>query len=103
MIEWRKKNDALGTVNRGDAYESGLCTLCMSNCKGKCETWLSALRGRKMLYPRNFGDITSGSANVTANGLGYHALRINGYAYGAKGIGEGMTNSPDDCIFPMST
>ena len=28
MIDWRKRNDALGTVNRGDACESGLCTLC---------------------------------------------------------------------------
>ena len=100
MINWRKKNDALGTVNRGDACESGLCTLCMSDCKGKCETWTSCLAGRKLLYPRNFGEITSGSANVTALGVGYHSLRINGYAYGAHGIGEGMTNDPDDCVFP---
>ena len=45
MIQWLKRNDALGTVNRGDACESGLCTLCMSDCKGKCETWLSSLMG----------------------------------------------------------
>ena len=100
MINWRKKNDALGTVNRGDACESGLCTLCMSDCKGKCETWVSCLAGRKLLYPRNFGEITSGSANITAVGVGYHALRINGYAYGAHGIGADMTNDPDDCVFP---
>ena len=41
--------------------------------------------GRKLLYPRNFGDITSGSANIVAEGVGYHALRIQGYAYGAHG------------------
>ena len=92
MQTWKKKNDALGTVNRGDACESGLCTLCLSSCKGKCETWMSSLAGRKMLYPRNFGEITSGSANVSPVGVGYHALRIQGFAYGAHGISENMTN-----------
>jgi hypothetical protein len=100
MAEWRKRNDALGTVNRGDACESGLCTLCMSDCKGKCETWMSSLLGRELLYPREFGWITSGSGNTTVVGAGYHALRINGYAYGAHGLGANMTNNPDDCVFP---
>ncbi len=100
MIQWRKSNDALGTVNRGNPTESGLCTLCDSACQGKCETWLASLRGRKMLYPRNYGWITSGSGNVTSLGLGYHALRILGYAFGSKGISKGMTKDPDDCIFP---
>ena len=100
MLQWTKNNDALGTVNRGVPCESGLCTLCLSSCKGKCETWLSSLVGRKLLYPRNFGDITSGSSNVTQVGAGYHALRIQGYAYGAKGLPAGLTNDPDDCIFP---
>ncbi len=99
-IEWSKRNDALGTVNRGDACESGLCTLCMSDCKGKCETWLSCIVGRKLLYPREFGWITSGSSNVVAEGAGYHALRVQGYAYGAKGLHDRMSNDPDDCIFP---
>ena len=100
MLSWTKNNDALGTVNRGIPCESGLCTLCMSNCKGKCETWMSSLVGRKILYPRNFGDSTSGSSNVTSVGVGYHALRIQGYAYGANGLSEGMTTNPDDCVFP---
>ncbi len=100
MIQWPKVNDALGTVNRGSPCESGLCSLCMSSCKGKCEVWMSSLKGRKMLYPRDFGDITSGSSNVCALGAGYHALRIQGYAYGANGLGKGMSNDPDDCIFP---
>lgn len=100
MLHWTKQNDALGTVNRGVPAESGLCTLCMSSCKGKCETWMSSLKGRKMLYPRHFGDITSGSSNVTSVGLGYHALRIQGYAYGSQGLDKGLTNDPDDCIFP---
>jgi glutamate synthase domain-containing protein 2 len=99
MIQWEKNNDALGTVNRGNPAESGLCTLCLSSCKGKCETWLSSLVGRKLLYPRSFGESTSGSGNVTPLGVGYHALRIQGYCYGARGMMPGLSNSPDDCLF----
>ena len=100
MIEWTKNNDALGAVNRGVPCESGLCTLCDSNCKGKCETWLSCLEGRKMLYPRRYGYSTSGGNNVTSLGIGYHALRVQGYAYGSHGIPQGLSDNPDDCIFP---
>lgn len=81
MYEWSKQNDAIGTVNRGNPCESGLCTLCRADCKGKCETWTSCLVGRKLLYPRDFGTITSGSANTFALGAGYHSLRIQGYAW----------------------
>lgn len=102
MIQWPKSNDALGTSNRGNPCESGLCTLCDSACKGKCETWMSSLRGRELLYPRKFGYTTSGSSSVTAVGVGYHALRIHGYAYGAKGLnGDGSEGGEADvCVFP---
>jgi hypothetical protein len=100
MIQWTKNNDALGTVNRGVPCESGLCTLCRSDCKGKCETWMSSLVGRKLLYPRDYPLTTAGSANVTSLGVGYHALRIQGYAYGANGLSAGLSSDPDDCIFP---
>jgi hypothetical protein len=100
MLEWPKNNDALGTVNRGVACESGLCTLCRADCKGKCETWTSSLVGRKLLYPRDFGNITAGASNVTAMGLGYHALRVQGYAYGVRGLAPGLTSNADDCVFP---
>lgn len=100
MNRLNKTNDALGTLNRGEPAESGLCTLCESNCKGRCETWMASLSGRKMLYPKNFGNTTSGSANICSVGVGYHALRIQGYAYGAHGMTNGYTNSSDDCIFP---
>lgn len=96
MISWLKNNDAIGTVNRGVPAESGLCTLCLSSCKGTCETWMSSLVGRKLLYPRNFGDVTAGANHVTSLGIGYHALRIQGYAYGAHGAKD---NSPDYCLF----
>ncbi|MDM8526464.1 glutamate synthase-related protein, partial [Desulfococcaceae bacterium HSG8] len=95
-----KNNDALGTVNRGNPAESSLCTLCRADCKGSCETWLSGLVGRKLLYPRSFGIVTAGANNTTHVGVSYNSLRIQGYAYGASGLSDNMTNNPDDCIFP---
>lgn len=95
-----KINDVLGTVNRGNPAESGLCTLCRADCLGKCETWLSSIRGRKLLYPRDFGIVTAGSSNTTHVGVSYNSLRIHGYNYGAAGIPAGLSNSQDDCIFP---
>lgn len=95
-----KINDVLGTVNRGNPAESGLCTLCRADCQGKCETWLSSIRGRKLLYPRDFGVVTAGSGNMTQTGVSYSSLRIQGYNYGANGLPPGLSNSQDDCIFP---
>lgn len=100
MIEWPKSNDDLGTVNRGNPAESGLCTLCRADCKGRCETFLSSLKGRKILYPRDFGYVTAGSANTCHIGVSYNSLRIQGYNYGAFGMPNGLSTSADDCIFP---
>ena len=99
-MRFEKHNDALGTVNRGNPCESSLCTLCRADCQGKCETWLSSLVGRKLLYPRDFGSVTAGANNITHVGVSYNSLRVQGYAYGAHGITGKMTNDPDDCIFP---
>jgi glutamate synthase domain-containing protein 2 len=99
MVHYAKSNDVLGTTNRGSAAESGLCTLCRADCAGKCETWMSCLKGRQMLYPRDFGLVTAGSANTTHVGVSYNALRIQGYNYGASGLQAGRTNSSDDCLF----
>ena len=99
MLQSSRSNDALGTANRGNMTESGLCTLCRSDCRGKCETWLSSMVGRKLLYPRDFGDITTGSANTTHVGISYDSLRIQGYNYGASGIPQGLSMDPDDCVF----
>lgn len=94
-----KRNDVLGTVNRGNPTESGLCTLCRADCQGRCETWLSSLKGRKLLYPRDFGETTAGSGHVCSMGVGYHALRIQGYTFGASGLKQSEMEG-DDCIFP---
>ncbi|MBW2205520.1 MAG: FMN-binding glutamate synthase family protein [Deltaproteobacteria bacterium] len=99
-MRFSKSNDVLGTTNRGNPAESSLCTLCRADCQGKCETWLSSLVGRKLLYPRDFGKVTAGANNTTHVGVNYNALRIQGYAYGAHGLAKGLSNDPDDCIFP---
>ncbi|MBW1951154.1 MAG: FMN-binding glutamate synthase family protein, partial [Deltaproteobacteria bacterium] len=82
-MRFSKSNDVLGTTNRGNPAESSLCTLCRADCQGKCETWLSSLVGRN-----------------THVGVSYNSLRIQGYAYGAHGLPNGLSNDPDDCIFP---
>jgi hypothetical protein len=99
-MRFSKKNDVLGTANRGNPAESGLCTLCRADCEGKCETWLSSLVGRKLLYPRDYGIVTAGANNTTHMGVSYNSLRIQGYAYGAHGINGNLSTDPDDCIFP---
>ena len=100
MVQYNKNDDVLGTANRGNPAESGLCTLCRADCAGKCETWMSSMVGRKMLYPRDFGAVTAGSRNVTHVGVSYNSLRIQGYNYGAHGLPAGLSSSEDDCIFP---
>lgn len=99
MAEYQKNNDVLNTANRGNLAESGLCTLCRADCTGKCETWMSSLKGRKMLYPRDFGRVTCGSSGVHNAGVSYSNIRIQGYNYGAKGISGNFTNTSDQCIF----
>ncbi len=99
-MRFAKNNDVLGTVNRGNPAESSLCTLCRADCHGKCETWLSSMVGRKLLYPRDFGTVTAGANNTTHVGVSYNSLRIQGYAYGALGLNDHLTSDPDDCIFP---
>jgi hypothetical protein len=98
-MRFSKTNDVLGTANRGNPTESGLCTLCRADCKGKCEVWLSSLVGRKLLYPRSYGIVTAGANNTTHIGVSYNSLRIQGYAYGACGLSGNMSTDPDDCIF----
>jgi hypothetical protein len=58
------------------------------------------LKGRKILYPRDFGMVTAGSANTCHIGVSYNSLRIQGYNYGVSGLATGLSASADDCIFP---
>ncbi|MFO7729053.1 MAG: glutamate synthase-related protein [Desulfonatronovibrio sp.] len=96
-----KNNDVLGTTNRGNPAESGLCTLCRADCAGKCETWLSSLIGRQALYPRGYGKVTAGSDNITHVGVSYNSLRIQGHNYGAWDLPSQTSHDPDNCLFSM--
>ncbi|MDR1656106.1 MAG: FMN-binding glutamate synthase family protein [Deltaproteobacteria bacterium] len=83
MTTFLKSNDALGITNRGNPAESGLCTLCQSDCVGRCEVWTSCLKGRELLYPRDFGQTIAGAINIAPEGVSYNSLRVMGYNYGA--------------------
>lgn len=90
-----KSNDVLGTANRGTPAPSGLCTLCRADCAGKCETWLSCLRGRDVLYPRDFGIVTAGSGHTCPQGVSYDALRLAGRLIGPGGDPDRMFPAVD--------
>jgi hypothetical protein len=57
------------------------------------------MKGRKLLYPRDFGSVTAGSGNTVQVGVSYGSLRIQGYNYGSHGRPKGVSDSPDDCLF----
>lgn len=102
MNQWPKSNDVLGTANRGQPCESGVCTLCRADCQGKCETWLGSMIGRGVLYPRDFGTITAGSGNTTEVGVSYNALRIQGGLYGTHGADEELAQKGDTLFTGVS-
>ncbi len=93
-------NEATGTFNRSRnvAPVSGICTRCIDGCKGGCETWLASFRGREVLYPGPFGDMTAGADKNYP--LDYSHLNIQGYAVGAFGLPEGVEPNSDTALFP---
>ncbi len=92
-------NEAIGTTNRSRNVVpmSGLCTRCVDGCKGSCEIWLSSFRGREVLYPGPFGEITAGADKNYP--IDYSHINIQGYAVGAKGLPEGTEANPDTAVF----
>lgn len=90
-------NEATGTKNRSRnaAPASGICTRCTDSCSGNCEVFKSSLRGREVIYPGPFGEITAGADKEFP--IDYSHLNIMGYALGAKAIDEA---NPDKAIFP---
>ena len=93
-------NAATGTFNRSKSVVpmSGLCSACLDGCRGGCEIWLSSFRGREVLYPGPYGDITAGSDKEYP--VDYSHLNIQGYAQGAKGLPPGVEAGPDTARFP---
>jgi glutamate synthase domain-containing protein 2 len=93
-------NQATGTSNRSRSVVpmSGMCTDCLDGCKGNCELFVASFRGREVLYPKPFGDITAGADKDYP--VDYSHVNILGYALGAEGMPEGVEPGPDTAIFP---
>ncbi len=93
-------NDATRTANRSRSVVpmSGLCSRCIDTCTGNCEVFKASFRGRELIYPGPFGDITAGGDKDYP--VDYSHLNIQGYALGAKGLPEGVEANPDTATFP---
>ncbi|MDY6910859.1 MAG: FMN-binding glutamate synthase family protein [Chloroflexota bacterium] len=93
-------NDATKTANRSKSVVpmSGLCTRCIDGCTGNCEVFKSTFRGRELIYPGPFGDVTAGGDKDYP--VDYSHLNIHGYALGAEGMPPGVVGNPDTATFP---
>lgn len=93
-------NDATQTFNRSKSVTpmSGLCTRCIDGCRGNCEVFKATFRGRELIYPGPFGEVTAGGDKNYP--VDYSHLNIHGYALGAKGLPKGVKGNPDTARFP---
>ncbi|MDI6777461.1 MAG: FMN-binding glutamate synthase family protein [Syntrophales bacterium] len=93
-------NDATRTSNRSRSVVpgSGICSRCIDGCRGNCEVFKATFRGRELIYPGPFGEITAGADKNYP--VDYSHLNIQGYAVGARGLPEGVSGNPDTAIFP---
>ena len=100
-LQCPKGSDATQTANRSKDVVpgSGLCARCVDGCRGNCEVFKSSFRGREVIYPGPFGEITAGGDKDYP--IDYSHLNIQGYALGAKGLPDGVEGNPDNTLFPM--
>jgi glutamate synthase domain-containing protein 2 len=77
---------------------SGLCTRCVDGCTGNCEVFKATFRGRELIYPGPFGEVTAGGDKDYP--VDYSHLNIQGYALGAEGLPPGVSGDSDTAIFP---
>jgi glutamate synthase domain-containing protein 2 len=93
-------NDATRTANRSRNVSpmSGICTRCIDGCTGNCEVFKATFRGRELIYPGPFGEVTAGGDKDYP--VDYSHLNIQGYALGARGLPEGVIGDPDTATFP---
>jgi glutamate synthase domain-containing protein 2 len=92
-------NDATRSVNRSRSVvpSSGLCSRCIDGCKGSCEVFQATFRGRELIYPGPYGNITAGGDKEYP--IDYSHLNIQGYAQGGRGLPEGVVADPDTAKF----
>ena len=93
-------NEATRSANRSRSVApmSGLCTRCLDGCTGNCEVFRASFRGRELIYPGPFGEITAGGDKDYP--IDYSHLNIQGYALGAEGLPAGISGNSDTAIFP---
>jgi len=93
-------NDATSSSNRSRSVvpQSGLCSRCMDGCKGNCEVFQATFRGRELIYPGPFGEVTAGGDKDYP--VDYSHLNIQGYALGGDGLPFGVPANSDTCTFP---
>jgi len=93
-------NEATRTANRSRDVSpmSGICTRCLDGCTGNCEVFKATFRGRELIYPGPFGEISAG--NDKDYPVDYSHLNIQGYALGARGMPKGVEGNPDTATFP---
>jgi glutamate synthase domain-containing protein 2 len=93
-------NDATRTANRSKSVVpmSGLCSRCIDGCTGNCEVFKATFRGRELIYPGPYGDITAGADKDYP--IDYSHFNIQGYAMGARGLPAGVKGDPDTATFP---
>ena len=94
-------NDATSSSNRSRSVvpQSGLCSRCIDGCKGNCEVFQASFRGRELIYPGPFGEVTAGGDKDYP--LDYSYLNIQGYALGGEGLPDGVGANPDTAVFPV--
>ncbi|OGW75662.1 MAG: glutamate synthase [Omnitrophica bacterium RBG_13_46_9] len=93
-------NDATRTFNRSKnvSPSSGICSRCIDGCRGNCEVFKASFRGREVIYPGPYGEVTAGGDKDYP--VDYSHLNIQGYAMGANGLPEGVPGNPDTAKFP---
>jgi glutamate synthase domain-containing protein 2 len=93
-------NEATMSANRSRSVvpSSGLCSRCIDGCTGNCEVFRATFRGRELIYPGPFGEITAGGDKEYP--IDYSHLNIQGYALGAEGLPEGVEGNSDTATFP---
>jgi glutamate synthase domain-containing protein 2 len=93
-------NEATRSANRSRSVSpsSGICTRCIDGCTGNCEVFRATFRGRELIYPGPFGEISAGADKDYP--IDYSHLNIQGYALGARGLPQGVVGDPDTATFP---
>ena len=93
-------DEATRSANRSRSVSpsSGICSRCLDGCTGNCEAFRATFRGRELIYPGPFGEITAGADKDYP--VDYSHLNIQGYALGARGLPQGVTGNSDTATFP---